>query len=175
MVEALSLPLSGGDASPTPQAPHNARAYELFLRANELARTYDGLPQARDLYQHCLELDPRFAAAWARLGRCHRVIGKFIEGSADSNERAEQAFRAPSAQPAPSLAHKFYAHLERRWAIAGGGDAPSEGGRRRQRLRSCSRGSCMLPLLRPLRAVDRGARRRGGSTRTSPPAWSRRY
>jgi eukaryotic-like serine/threonine-protein kinase len=113
VVEALSLPLSGGDASPTPQAPHNARAYELFLRANELARTYDGLPQARDLYQHCLELDPRFAAAWARLGRCHRVIGKFIEGSPDSNERAEQAFRrALELNPRLSLAHKFYAHLE---------------------------------------------------------------
>ena len=29
--------------SPTPDAPHDARAYELYLRANELARTYDGL------------------------------------------------------------------------------------------------------------------------------------
>ena len=28
---------------PTPDAPHDARAYELYLRANELARTYDGL------------------------------------------------------------------------------------------------------------------------------------
>ena len=27
----------------TPDAPHDARAYELYLRANELARTYDGL------------------------------------------------------------------------------------------------------------------------------------
>ena len=26
-----------------PDAPHDARAYELYLRANELARTYDGL------------------------------------------------------------------------------------------------------------------------------------
>ena len=43
VVEALSLPLAGGAASPTPDAPHNARAYELYLRANELARTYDGL------------------------------------------------------------------------------------------------------------------------------------
>ena len=35
----------------TPDAPHDPRAYELYLRANELARTYDGLPQARDLYE----------------------------------------------------------------------------------------------------------------------------
>ena len=30
---------AAGEASPTPDAPHNARAYELYLRANELART----------------------------------------------------------------------------------------------------------------------------------------
>jgi len=113
VVEALSLPLAGGDASPTPYAPHNARAYELYLRANELARTYDGLPQARDLYQRCLELDPGFAPAWARLGRCHRVIGKFIDGSPDSDARAEEAFRrALELNPRLSVAHKFYAHLE---------------------------------------------------------------
>jgi non-specific serine/threonine protein kinase len=113
VVEALSLPLGGGEASPTPYAPHNARAYELYLRANDLARTYDGLPQARDLYQRCLELDPSFAPAWARLGRCHRVIGKFIDGSPDSDARAEEAFRrALQLNPRLSVAHKFYAHLE---------------------------------------------------------------
>src|SRR5712691_5405491 len=113
VVEALSLPLAGGGTSPTPDAPHNARAYELYLRANELARTYDGLPRARDLYQRCLELDPSFAPAWARLGRCHRVIGKFIEGSPDSDARAEEAFRrALELNPRLSVAHKFYAHLE---------------------------------------------------------------
>jgi non-specific serine/threonine protein kinase len=113
VVEALSLPLAGGAASPTPDAPHNARAYEQYLRANELARTYDGLPPARDLYQRCVELDPSFALAWARLGRCHRVIGKFIEGSPESDTRAEEAFRrALEINPRLSLAHRFYAHLE---------------------------------------------------------------
>jgi TolB-like protein len=111
--EALSLPLSGGAAPPTPDAPHNARAYEFYLRANELARTYDGLPRARDLYQRCLDLDPRFAPAWAHLGRCHRVIGKYIEPSADSETRAQEAFRrALALNPHLSIAHKFYAHLE---------------------------------------------------------------
>ena len=112
-MEALSLPLAGAAASPTPDAPHNARAYEFYLRANELARTYDGLARARDLYQRCLELDPSFAPAWAHLGRCHRVIGKFIEGAADSEARAEEAFRrALELNPRLSVAHKFYANLE---------------------------------------------------------------
>jgi tetratricopeptide (TPR) repeat protein len=113
VVEALSLPLSGAAASPAPDAPHDDRAYELYLRANELARTYDGLPRARDLYQRSLDLDPVFAPAWAQLGRCHRVIGKFIEGSPDSEQRAEEALsRALELNPRLSIAHKFYANLE---------------------------------------------------------------
>jgi eukaryotic-like serine/threonine-protein kinase len=113
VVEALSLPLGGREASLTPQAPRNARAYELYLRANELARSYGKLKEARDLYQQCLELDPAFAPAWARLGRCHRVIGKFIEGSPDSDSRAETAFlRAIELDPRLSIAHRFYAQLQ---------------------------------------------------------------
>ena len=112
VVAALALPLGAQD-SPTPEAPHNPRAYSLYLQANELARNYDQLPQARDLYERCLELDPGFAPAWAQLGRCHRVIGKFIDDSADSAARAEEAFRrALEIDPRLSLAHKFYAHLE---------------------------------------------------------------
>ena len=113
VVEALSLPLAGGEASPTPHAPHNARAYELYLRANELARTYDQLPRARDLYQRCLEVDAGFAPAWAHLGRCHRVIGKYVDDSPNSDARAEEAFRrALELDPRLSVAHKFYAQLE---------------------------------------------------------------
>jgi TolB-like protein len=85
VVESLALPLGRSSDSPTPQAPHNAGAYGLYLRANELARSYDGLQQARELYQRCLDLDASFAPAWAQLGRCHRVIGKYIEDSADSS------------------------------------------------------------------------------------------
>ena len=111
VVEALSLPLAGG--LPTPDAPLNARAYELYLRANELARTYNGLVQARDLYQRCLDLDPGFAPAWAQIGRCHRVIGKFIDGAPDGDARADEAFRrALELNPRLSVAHKFYAYLE---------------------------------------------------------------
>jgi TolB-like protein len=113
VVEALALPLGGGVDSPTPEAPHNARAYALYLRANELARNYDQLPRARELYQQSLELDPSFALAWAQLGRCHRVIAKFIEDAADSAALAEEALRrALELNPRLSLAHKFYAHLE---------------------------------------------------------------
>jgi TolB-like protein len=103
---------SGIDSTPTPYAPQR-NSYEMYLRANELARNYAHLVQARDLYERCLELDPGFAQAWAQLGRCHRVIGKYIEGSPDSEARAEEAFRrALSLNPRLTVAHKYYAQLE---------------------------------------------------------------
>ena len=113
VVEGLALPLTGERRSSSPDVPHDPRAYELYLRANGLARTYDQMPGARALYEQCLELDPEFAPAWARLGRCHRIIGKYINPAPDSDRRAEDAFvRAIELNPRLSLAHKFYANLE---------------------------------------------------------------
>ncbi|HJR65638.1 MAG TPA: protein kinase [Gemmatimonadaceae bacterium] len=112
VVDALALPLGRPDTSSIP-APRDPRAYEFYLRANELARSYEQLIQARSLYQRCLEIDPSFAPAWAQLARCHRVIGKYIEESPDSEDRAEAALlRALELNPRLSLAHKFYAQLE---------------------------------------------------------------
>ena len=113
VVEALALPLGGVPDAPTPERPQDAGAYALYLRANEVARDYNQLVRARDLYQQCVELDPGFAPAWAQLGRCLRVIDKFIEGTGDGLARAEQALRrALEINPRLTLAHKYYAHLE---------------------------------------------------------------
>jgi serine/threonine protein kinase/tetratricopeptide (TPR) repeat protein len=113
VVEALALPLGGAAASPSPDAPANARAYELYLRGNEIGREYSGAVQARDLYERSVALDPNFAPAWARLGRCYRVIGKYIESSPGSADRARQSYeRALELNPKLTIAHKFYANLE---------------------------------------------------------------
>ena len=113
VADALSLPLSGAPSAPTPGPRPDGRAYELYLRANELARTYNGVVAARDLYQRSLDLDRNFAPAWAHLGRCHRVIGKYIDASGDTEGKAEDAFRhALSLSPRLTVAHKFYANLE---------------------------------------------------------------
>ena len=113
VVEALALPLVGAGPPPTPSTPHDPRAYELYLRANELARSYEELPRARDLYRRSLDLDPTFAPAWAELGRCDRVIGKFIDGSEDAEARVEEALRrALDLNPRLFVAHKYYANLE---------------------------------------------------------------
>jgi len=113
VVEALALPLGGAHASPSPDAPASARAYELYLRGNEIGRGYSGAVQARDLYERSVALDPHYAPAWARLGRCYRLIGKYIEASPDSADRARQAYeRALELNPKLMIAHKFYANLE---------------------------------------------------------------
>jgi len=112
VVDSLSLPLTGG-APATPDRPQDANAYRVYLRANEVAQHYEQLPEARELYQRCVELDPRFAPAWAQLGRCHRVIGKYIDPSPDSLKRAEEALRrALELNPRLAVAHKYLAALE---------------------------------------------------------------
>jgi tetratricopeptide (TPR) repeat protein len=115
IVESLSGPLSARDRSGIHRkTPATALANELFLRANQISTTMERLPEARDLYLRCLAEDPRFAPAWARLGRVHRVMSKYgFPEPEESLRRAEEAFQqALRLDPDLSLAHYLYAHHE---------------------------------------------------------------
>ena len=113
LVGRVVASLAPSGAAPRQDVPASARAYEFYLRANQLAQDYQQLAVARDLYRECLQEDPGFAPAWARIGRCHRVIGKYVEDTQANTGRAEEAFRrALSINPDLSIAHKLYAHLE---------------------------------------------------------------
>lgn len=94
--------------------PASARAYEFYLRANQLSYDPTHWTVARDLYLQCVEEDPRYAPAWARLGRIYRVIGIYAREDADENfERAQEAFRrALAINPDLPLAHNLYTQLE---------------------------------------------------------------
>src|SRR5450631_3921686 len=74
--------------------PSSARAYEFYLRANHVAlgRTLETMSMARDLYRECLDEDPDYAPAWARLGRCHRFLAKLGDEGSESLELATWAF-----------------------------------------------------------------------------------
>jgi TolB-like protein len=115
---ALLTPrLSAGpnEAMPAPKrdVPANPRAFELFLRGMEEARTLTGTKVARELFQRAIEEDPAFAPAWAALGRAHRVWGKYYQDHDESYRLAEQAFkRALDLSPELPLAHRFFTHLE---------------------------------------------------------------
>jgi TolB-like protein len=94
--------------------PANARAYEYYLRGNELAKDSAGWALAIDLYQQCVAQDPAYAPAWARLGRVYRLLAKYgDEGQADNRARAEQALdRALALNPDLSFAHNVLAYME---------------------------------------------------------------
>ncbi|MGN6392377.1 MAG: protein kinase domain-containing protein [Gemmatimonadales bacterium] len=72
----------------------NLRAYDFFLRGNEyLGRAgAEDLHRAEEMYARATELDPSFAAAFARLARSH--IWQFHLYSDRTERRLEQARRA---------------------------------------------------------------------------------
>ena len=114
IVGSLSPSLGGGGTPLRRGAPASARAYELYLRANELGRDLSNVAAARELYRQCVDEDPGFAPAWARLGRCHRLLAKYyLDRPAENLERADEAFgRALELDPQLPVANKVYAHRE---------------------------------------------------------------
>jgi eukaryotic-like serine/threonine-protein kinase len=118
IVDALAIPLSAHDH----QALHhdvsvNAEAYQLYLRATHIGEGASAparLCAARDLYRRCVELDPQYAPAWARLGRVYRVLAKYGHGNIEEDRRAaEEAFRmALKLNPDLPLAHSLYTYFE---------------------------------------------------------------
>jgi eukaryotic-like serine/threonine-protein kinase len=115
IVESLALPLTTREHRMLKRdVPSNARAYELYLRGNQLSLDSKQWTLARDVYRRCVEEDPQYAPAWARLGRMYHVIGKYLNsGERESLDHAESAFRrALDLNPDLAIAHKLYAQLE---------------------------------------------------------------
>jgi TolB-like protein len=115
VVDALSLPLTAREQRILRQdVPANAKAYEYYLRGNQFSHDPKQWAAARDLYLRCVEADPCYAPVWARLGRIHHVMAKYLTtGAREGLGRAEMAFRqALDLNPDLAVAHKFYAQLE---------------------------------------------------------------
>ena len=116
IVQSLTLPLTAREHRLLKHdVPASASAFEYYLRANQLTvgQNVQEVVLARDLYLRCLDADPRYAPAWASLGRVHRFIGKFVGEEAENLSRAEDAFqRSFSLNPDLALAHNFYTSLE---------------------------------------------------------------
>lgn len=115
IVESLPVQLTAQDERALRHhVPASASAYELYLRANQLSYTPRHWAAARDLYKKCLDEDPLYAPAWARLGRIYRVLGLYGAGSIEDLQRlAREAFvRAFEIHPDLPLAHNLYTHLE---------------------------------------------------------------
>ena len=61
IVAELSPSLALRENAPRRGVPASARAYEFYLRANEVGRDWAHAPVARDLYRQCVDADPAFA------------------------------------------------------------------------------------------------------------------
>jgi non-specific serine/threonine protein kinase len=118
IVDSLAIPLSARDHRILDQsAPVSAKAYDLYLRANHIGASTSNrarLASARDFYRRCLEEDPGYAPAWARLGRVYRVLAKYgSESQAETIRLAEEAFhRALEINPDLPIAHNLYTYFE---------------------------------------------------------------
>jgi serine/threonine protein kinase/tetratricopeptide (TPR) repeat protein len=116
VVEALALPLSIRERRLLRRdVPANSEAYAHYLQANRLMATSSQWHGAREAYERSVEADPSYAPAWARLGRCLRIMGKYGHGpdALGYRDRAEEAFqRAFRINPDLSLAHNLYTHSE---------------------------------------------------------------
>ena len=115
IVESLSIPLSAGEKRRlTSDLPASARAYEFYLRANQVSHDPAMLQVAGELYRSSLDEDPQYAPAWAKLGRVYRVLAKYGADDATENlKRADEAFqRALQINPDLSIAHNLYTNFE---------------------------------------------------------------
>jgi DNA-binding winged helix-turn-helix (wHTH) protein len=115
IVDSLAIPLTVSDRGLlTRDVPSSERAYDYYLRGNQLSHDRTQWTAARDLYLRAVAEDPRYAPAWARLGRMYHVTGKYCEtGVGDNLDRSEAAFRrALEINPELPVAHKLYAQLE---------------------------------------------------------------
>jgi tetratricopeptide (TPR) repeat protein len=113
IVESLALTLSEKERlAMGHDVPRSAKAFEFYLRANQLSRDLGSIDVARDLYLQCLNADPEYAPAWAQIGRVYRIIAKY-RGDKDSMTRAESALhRALELNPLLAIADRFYAEAE---------------------------------------------------------------
>ena len=169
IVDSLALSLTSREQDRLARdTPADAAAYELYLRANQIQLDVTKWSAALDLYRRSVDRDPHFAPAWARLGRCYRLLGKFGEpehaeanlerGTPGDQARARHQRRPVAGAPAVRL-------------YRGGGRqrSPRHGEAARARparpfgTGALRRPGALLPLLRPARRISGRVRTRASA------------
>ena len=92
---ALSAALSPEEKQLLDRRPtENLAAYDAYVKARQLRQSGSGpsIAEAEPLLQHAVELDPRFAAAWAELGAFHAY-----EYFSEVDQSAERLAKAKAA------------------------------------------------------------------------------
>ncbi|HEY2806806.1 MAG TPA: hypothetical protein VGI92_13185 [Gemmatimonadales bacterium] len=112
----------------THRPTRNNEAYRLFLYGNTLMtrRTQNDVAQAVEAYTHAVTLDPRFAAAWARIGLARGVQRSWDWNTGLTNDSllaiarssALRALALDSTQAEAWLANGFVEQLSRNLGAA---------------------------------------------------------
>jgi adenylate cyclase len=96
IVGALAINLTEGDRQRlAPEHTDSMEAYDCFLRGRELWHrlTKETNTEARELLQHAIELDPKYAPAYAFLALTHGLdyLNRWSSSPSRSQEQAEEA------------------------------------------------------------------------------------
>ena len=120
IAKELNITLGGGQQRLVDKATDNPEAYAKFIEAQALVtrRFGDSLPRAIKLLDAALDLDPKFARAWAKLAVAHAVVVQYVGGDWKQHwDAAEKAAnRAIELDPDSSEAYATigYINLSRR-------------------------------------------------------------
>lgn len=116
IVAALEIKLTRGERSRIGHSPtRNIEAYEFFLRGMEAyaRRTPEMNALAKSLFTRAIDLDPAFAAAYARLGRVYMTERMFQWSDDDALLERAEALAEQGIALDPSLpgAHQTLAYV----------------------------------------------------------------
>ncbi len=114
VVDQLGIALSAGERQVLEARPtENLDAYQAYLQGKEIlfiggvTINYDDWHRAVELFEKAVELDPRFALAWARLSIIHSQLYHFRQDLTEERlmKAREAADRALRLQPDLTEAH----------------------------------------------------------------------
>jgi serine/threonine protein kinase/tetratricopeptide (TPR) repeat protein len=96
IVRALRVVLTEGEKRAIEKAPtENVEAYDYYLRGRQFFHQFrrTGMQFARRMYERAIEIDPRFAMAYAGMADCCSFLYMYWDGSKSNLEAADSASR----------------------------------------------------------------------------------
>jgi serine/threonine protein kinase/Flp pilus assembly protein TadD len=96
IAEALKITLSRGEKEALGQAAtSDVRAYDHYLRGRKFYYQYRrrGVELALEMFQRAIEIDPRYARAWAGVADCYCFFYLYVSRVPENIQRAEEASR----------------------------------------------------------------------------------
>jgi len=127
VADALKITLGVGQSTLMPGGTKNVEAYDLFLKAQAMERhsSAESMQRAIALLRQAVELDPRFAQAWANLAIAYVNAMVFTPETIEMSRRlsAEAIERAKAIAPEAWMVHAAEAtrltFLNQDWIHAG--------------------------------------------------------